>query len=349
MGPQVSLVNIFGYRPSCVIFFAVGGGGDAATAAALAASFSAVDGVRVVLASNAWERFVRDPNPGPIPLNCFVGVEPVHPHAARVGVGCRAFRPPAVLEPAVCRAARAARVPSYIVDLWAGSVGAAQALEAIASLHGCEAVVAVDVGGDVLARGCEEELWSPLADSVGLAATVETGLDAVLAVHSPGADGELPASLVLRYISEVAAAGGYLWARGLSRYELGLWEQVVEAVHTEAGRIALLAARGYHGGYAIRMGTRRVEVGIVNALTFFLDARRAARYSLARIVAGSGSLWEARERLNMLGVYTELDLEEDLSLKGGGKPDPSLLGLVRLEGRRRVRPCRASSVLAAGW
>jgi hypothetical protein len=337
------LEKLFGYRPSCIIFYAIGGGGDPATAAALAVSFREDYGVRVVLASNMWERFVRDPTPGPIPLDCLVGAEPLPAPAARLQPGCYALREGLYIVPSACRAAAVAGVPAYAVDYWMGSLGAAAALDAIASLHGCDAVVAVDVGGDVLARGCEEELWSPLADSVGLASAVESGLDALLAVHSPGADGELSQGRVLQYISEAAARGGYRWARGIAYGEMGLWREILEAIHTEAGRVAIMAVEGRHGRHSIRMGSRSIEVTIVNAVTFLLDARVALELSLAHHVTGTTSLGEARRRLNSLGVYTELDLEEDLHRAGMGRPepDPNLLTRVRREGRARLAPCKA--------
>jgi hypothetical protein len=82
-----------------------------------------------------------------------------------------------------------------------------RALREIASVEGVDCIIGVDVGGDSLASGSEEELWSPLADWVELAAVAR--LSGVLAAHSPGSDGELSQSYVISRIDKVAARGGY--------------------------------------------------------------------------------------------------------------------------------------------
>jgi len=179
------LVEVFGWRPRCVLVASTGGGGDAGSALYLARVFEG-HGARAVLAVLPWERFVRDPAPGPIPLEAFHGVERLAYTARPLPGLCGAVRRGRPLEPSGCRVA-AAGIPVYLLDGWGGAAGVARGLEEAAGLHGCEAGVAFDVGGDVLATGAEEGLWSPLADSLGLAAVAEVFRgDGVVAVHSPG-------------------------------------------------------------------------------------------------------------------------------------------------------------------
>ncbi|KSW12396.1 hypothetical protein CF15_06610 [Pyrodictium occultum] len=330
--------SIYGWRPRCVLVVSTGGGGDVATASVLAEALRR-GGVEAVVAASLWERFVRDPEPGPIPLHSIVGAEPVAGGAAaRLHPGCYAVRG-RILEPGACRAAGLLRgLAFYALDAWGGELALRRALEEIAGLHGCEALLDVDVGGDVLAEGREEGLWSPLGDSLGLAASANTGLPGVLGVHALGADGELGEEELLARIAAVAARGGYRWIRGLDRSDLELLEEVLKAVETEASRIPLLAARGAYGWLEIRGGTRRVRVTVYQAATVFLGLREAYEATpTARAVAGTSSLEEARERLNSLGVYTELDLEEDIHpLLELGLLTPERLLDARRAGRRRL-------------
>ena len=343
------LEEVWGWRPRCVLVVSTGGGGDAGSAAAYA-EIMARRGARVAVAALPWERYVRDPCPGPIPLTAVQGAEPLGPGLARVLPGrCLATRCGRVLEPAACAAARVLRgTPVYLLEGWLGPLGLAAALEEAASLHGCEALLVFDVGGDVLACGCEEGLWSPLGDSLGLAAARHTSLwgDTVVAVHSPGADGELSWDEVLAYAALAASMDGYRWLRGIASRERHVFEEILSTVYTEAGTIALEALRGAYGEKPIRGGTRRLRVDLCKAATLFLDAPAVYSWAAARHIERASSLEEARRMLNSLGVYTELDLEEDirlLSLEKGAEPGPEVARDARREGRRRLAPCRACS------
>jgi len=341
------LRDILGYRPRCVLLASTGGGGDAGSAAILAAAF-ARSGAEAVVAALPWERYVRDPEPGPIPLRLFEGVEPTGSGlAARVlPQRCSAIRGGRRLVPAACAAAQALPWLSfYLLEGWEGAAGLAVALRELAGIHGCDAVVALDVGGDVLACGCEPGLWSPLADAMGLAAVLDAAPgEAVVAVHSPGADGELSEDEVLGYVARAARAGGYLWTRGLSRCDLPVAEAVLSRVYTEAGQPQLEALKGNWGRLAMRDGTRIVNVSLIHLLTVFLEAGAVASWAAGGRLRGAASLEEARRRLNQLGVYTELDLEEDVALfmtQHGRPPRREELLRIRSQGLRRLAPCRA--------
>ncbi|OWJ55381.1 DUF1152 domain-containing protein [Pyrodictium delaneyi] len=331
--------SLYGFQPRCVLVLSTGGGGDVATAAMLAEALRR-ERVGTVIAASLWERFVRDPAPGPIPLEALSGAEPIASgDAARLSPGCSALREGRLLEPAACKVASLLPIPVYAVNTWGGELSIRRAVEEIAGIHGCDALLDVDVGGDVLAEGHEEELWSPLGDSLGLAAAANSGLPAVLAVHSLGADGELPEERLLERIAQIARSGGYRWIRGLDAIDLGLLEELFQHVETEAGKIALLAARGQYGSTAIRGGTRVVRITVYQAATVFLNARETYEHTPpAKAVAGSSSLEEARRRLNSIGVYTELDLEEDIHpYIVLGRLTPKKLLELRNVGRRRIQ------------
>ena len=316
---------------------AIGGGGDIASAAMIA---SAVErcGCRSVLASIAWERYVYDPVPGPMRLSEIVNPLARGDYYVVVTGESYALRGGRVVVPQAVHAARALNKPVYIIDMYSGVEGYVKALREISSAEGVEAIIGVDVGGDSLASGFEEDLWSPLADWVGLAAI--SRFNGVLAVHSPGSDGELSQSYVISRIDKVALRGGFLGVTAMSELEAGVLENVLRYVNSEASRISLLAYRGFRGLISLRRGSRFTEVTLFSTLTFYLKAPVVLELvEPAQRIINTKSLEEVRVVLNSLGVYTELDLEEDLA-RHNIKPEEltgELLVSIREEGRKRLR------------
>jgi hypothetical protein len=118
---------------------------------------------------------------------------------------------------------------------------------------------------------------------------------------------------VLERLAEVAAAGGFAGARGLTPAVAARLEEAVEAVPTEASAQALRCFRGETGNTTIRRGRRTVELSPVGALTFYFDVVAAVGSAarLAAAVADAGGLDDANEILHGLGVRSELDYERD--------------------------------------
>ncbi|MEB3859632.1 MAG: DUF1152 domain-containing protein, partial [Desulfurococcales archaeon] len=225
------------------------------------------------------------------------------------------------------------------VDLSKGSEGVREAVEDAARELGIEAIIALDTGGDMLAEGCEDGLWSPLADAVSLSGVAASSVaDKIVAVLAPGADGELSAGEVLAHISYLASRGALIGAYGLSRAEYRLLRKVEGYVESEASKIPLRAFEGYNGLTRIRGGIRTVEVSPLSTTLFLLDGARVYEESgMAKEVDGTRSIAEARERLNKRCIYTELDLEIDLArIRQEGLAEKATVDEIRREGRRRL-------------
>ncbi|MEM1927962.1 MAG: DUF1152 domain-containing protein [Acidilobaceae archaeon] len=318
---------------------AIGGGGDVVSAAMLARAMRRCC-VRAVVASIAWERFHVDPVPGPVRLDEIRDYLERGRGYVLVSGSSYAERGGSRVVFAAARVARALEEPVYVLDIWSGAVGLAEALLEVSEKVGASRVVGVDVGGDSLALGFEETLWSPLADLVGLAALARVG--GVLAVHSPGSDGELSQSYVLSRVDELSRRGALLGGRFMEPDDAELLEKLVEVVETEASRIPLLAFRGLRGELSARRGSRVVEVSLFSTATFLLDARKVAESNpLVAELSETRSLDEARRVLNEHGIYTELDLEEDLARLNMSPRE--LTGEILLEVRRRGRERLARS------
>jgi len=265
-------------------------------------------------------------------------VEPIGWSAALVTGSSYALRFGREVRPQLVRVASAINERALFIDLSKGAEGVREAIEAAKEALGVEVAIGFDVGGDILALGCEESLWSPLADMVSLAGLHASSVDRLLAVHGPGADGELSTELVLSYVADVARRGGLLGVYGLEADEAELLESVIKEVVTEASLMPLLAFRGELGPRKMRDGSRQVSLSPVIATTYLMDVDAVyERSQLAKLVEGSRGISQARQALNERCVYTELDLEYDLfELRGEASARPKGLAEIRREGIGRL-------------
>jgi hypothetical protein len=279
-------------------------------------------GRRAVVGGVTWERRVVDPVPGPRRLDEVEGAERLN---EAVALARPQTRGPGGFAFAESRLAGVLGEPTVLVDPNPGPAAVGAAVAAAARALGCDLVVLIDVGGDALAHGDEPGLASPLCDAVMLAAAraVEAGgVRAVAGVFGAGCDGELTVDEVMERVAEVAGAGGWLGAWGLTPEVAARLDAAVEVVPTEASAMALRCARGAHGEAEIRGGLRTARLSPVGATTMYLDptAAIASAARLARAVEGARDLADAQGRLNALGVRTELDLERAAS--GAAPPLP---------------------------
>jgi hypothetical protein len=291
----------------------MGGGGDVVGALATAESMRLYDGADPVLGGLSWERRAIDPVPGPRTVEEIEGGEELAPGIVLAGPETR-VRDREVFF-AESRMARFLGQPTVLVDITGGARIVADGLAAAAAHLDRDLVVFIDVGGDVLARGDEPGLTSPLCDAVMLAAAARlmtAGYPVLAGVFGVGCDAELTPEEVLVQTAEVAAAAGFCGARGLTAPIAERMEAAIEVVPTEASAQAVRAFRGASGPAAIRGGARTLELSTIAALTLYLDVGSTfATVGLARAVDGADSLEDANEALHRIGVRTELDLERE--------------------------------------
>jgi hypothetical protein len=258
-----------------------------------------------------WERLPIDPLPGPRRLDEIEGAERLNAAVALAGPDTRG---PGGFRFAESRMAEILGEPVVLLDPNPGPRAVGDALADAARRLGCDLVVLVDVGGDVLAHGDEPGLASPLCDAIVLASAerlTAAGLAVAGAVFGPCCDGELTQPELLARLAEVAAAGGLLGAWGVTPEALERVEPAAAEIPTEASAQALACARGALGDAAIRGGLRSVPRSPLCALTFFFDpaAAIASAARTARAVAGARDLQDADARLEAMGAPSELRLE----------------------------------------
>lgn len=294
----------------------IGGGGDVVGALATAEAARVHHGASPILGGVAWERFAIDPAAGPRASTEIIGAHELAPGVLLAGpdAGVRGER----VRFAEGRMAELLGEGTVLVDPAGGPAAIAAGLAEATAALGSDLLVLIDVGGDVLARGHEPGLGSPLCDAVLLAAggrLAAAGHPVLGGVFGPGCDGELTVAEVQERLALVAAAGGLAGARGITPPVADRLEAAIAAVPTEASAQAVRAFRGETGTAVIRGGQRTVELSPAAALTHYFDVEIAIASAcrLARAVDSAVALEAANDALHAIGVRTELDVERELA------------------------------------
>jgi hypothetical protein len=253
----------------------IGGGGDVIGALALGRRCEQL-GTTFALGGVAWERFARDPRPGPRPVAEIAGGRPVGEHAV-LADGATATADGVLFSEAYAAAHMDGEVA--LIDATGGPAGAADGIASAAEALGCDLVVYVDIGGDAIADGSEPGLASPLCDAVMLAAAteLEPRLPGAAVVLGAGCDGELTPDEVLGRVAALARAGAWIGTWSVTAAIADEVEVAAEGSGTEASMQVVRCARGEHGLAEIRRGLRTVPLGPVGALAFCFDVDAAAQ------------------------------------------------------------------------
>ncbi|HEY2770945.1 MAG TPA: DUF1152 domain-containing protein [Solirubrobacteraceae bacterium] len=297
----------------------MGGGGDVVGALATAELARIYDGADPIVGGLTWERSVVDPVPGPRRVDEIEGAEELAPGILLAGPRTKVRDRDVYF--AESRMAEFLGEATVLIDIDNGPAAIADGLDAAVGRLGCDLLVFVDVGGDVLAQGDEPGLRSPLCDAITLAAASllgDRGHQVLAAIFGTGCDAELTQDEVLSRLARVAAHQGLLGARGLTDAVASRLEGAVELVLTEASAQAVSTFRGASGSVTIRGGARQLELSTLASVTFYLSvpATMAATGRLARAVLGAASLEQANDALHELSVRTELDLERAAASAG---------------------------------
>lgn len=275
---------------------AAGGGGDAITAAILARKLPHLGTAAIM--SYSWDRLLMDPVPGPRARADFDGLID-HQGVSEVPVGARLRVGRSTLPPLAQHISR----PLLLMDIDAGVVGLSAQIIRAAQVFEADEIIVVDVGGDILARGDEAGLRSPLADSVALAAAVDTGLPTAVLVAGVGMDGELSVAELHSRIADLGAVE----EAALTASDVDPFAAIWEWHPSEASGLLVVAASGWRG----RVETQRdavLEVTDETPAVYRLDGRALADASLADVVAATTSLDQVEELLRARG-YVDIDIE----------------------------------------
>jgi hypothetical protein len=291
------------------LVFGVGGCGDIVSTIPTARLLESHD-VDVMYGGVAWERVAVDPTPGPRHFDEITGIERLNDATALATAQTRTHDG---IEFAETHVARQYDDEVILIDIGGGTRGVARGLDNVCDHLDIDLVVGTDAGGDVLARGDESGIKSPLSDAVMLAVLTLLDVDTCLGMYGYGSDGELTPDEITAGIGRAAQRDGLLEAWGLTPRIVDELDTLLEAVTTDASRLPVEVAHGNQGNETIREGDRSVELTPASTVTFYLDpATVAATSDLAPHVRDTESFEAAHNALKQAGYDTELDLERRL-------------------------------------
>ncbi|MFI0943842.1 DUF1152 domain-containing protein [Streptomyces sp. NPDC021020] len=314
------------------VLVAAGGGGDAVAAAVVDAALRGEREPAVVL-TYAWERLIVDPVPGPRKAGDFAGLRRFTGSVYAVGPGSRAVAPAGSTLPRL-----AAELPHTfaLLEPHHGVDGMVRQIREVVGAVSAEGVDVVDVGGDILARGDEVGLRSPLGDALVLAACARLDVDVRLLVAGAGLDGEIPAE-DLRH--RLGAAVHTLTAADVE--PVG---HVLEWHPSEATGMLVAAARGARGVCEVRDAGLPIPLTDDGGTVYEADLGDALRRNaLARRLLHTTSLDEAERCSRDVCGFSEIDYERRKVLRLAERPHRSLTPdevlprLDRFEAEARAR------------
>ncbi|MFF9121154.1 DUF1152 domain-containing protein [Streptomyces massasporeus] len=282
------------------LIVAAGGGGDAVAAAMIHAALYGDEDQAVIL-TYAWDRLLIDPVPGPRGPDNFTGLQPLTPTVWAVPAEARPIAPAGSTLP---RLAAELRHTFALIDPHNGVEGVTRQLEELVDYLSPESIDLLDVGGDVLARGDEPTLKSPLADAVTLAACCQVNAPVRLLVAGPGLDGELP-------LDELRGMLGPL-IHTLTAKDVEPISAVLEWHPSEATGMLAATARGVRGTCEMRDAGLPVPLTDEGPTVHEVDLDEAlTRNQLARAILTTATLDEVEAHSREICGYSEIDYERN--------------------------------------
>jgi len=314
------------------LIVAAGGGGDAVAAAMLDAALYG-DKDRAVILTYSWDRLLIDPVPGPRGPTDFTGLEQLTPSVWTTPATARPIAPAGSTLPRL-----AAELPHtfVLIDPHHGATGITRQLEELVDRLKPESIDLLDVGGDILAKGDEPTLKSPLADALMLAACSQVSAPVRLLVTGPGLDGELP-------IDSFHSTLGPL-IHTFTATDVQPISSVLEWHPSEATGMLAATARGVRGTCEVRDAGLPVPLTDQGPVVHEVDMNEAlGRNQLACGVMTTEGLAEAEALSREICGYSEIDYERNKAARLSEKqrsdlnPEKVLTQLDEFESAARNR------------
>ncbi|MEU2712641.1 DUF1152 domain-containing protein [Streptomyces sp. NPDC007205] len=282
------------------LIVAAGGGGDAVAAAMLDAALYADEDQAVIL-TYAWDRLLIDPVPGPRGAHDFTGLSQITSAVSAVPAEARPVAPAGSTLPRL-----AAELPHTfaLLDPHQGAEGVTRQLEELISHLKPESIDLLDVGGDILARGDEPTLKSPLGDALTLAAACQVNASIRLLVAGPGLDGELPADDLRPVLGAVVHT--------FTAKDVEPISGVLEWHPSEATAMLAATARGVRGTCEVRDAGLPVPLTDEGPTVHEVDLDEAlSRNTLARAIMTTATLDEVEAYSREICGFSEIDYERN--------------------------------------
>lgn len=227
--------NLFGdVAGRRIAVIGVGGGGDVVSTIPLCWELEQLGAIPIP-GGLTWKRVIHDPIRRPRTLDEFNNIRRIGPCIATCRTDTSTVDGIRHVEADISRAMNNREI--LIIDPSGGSRAVLESIRTAQSSFNLDAVIGVDVGGDVLCNGHETTLESPLCDQTLLHVLAELNSRIILA--SVGTDGEInPADFLTRFRA-IHARNGFLGAVEPLDAALEIWEEVVRDAKTESSKFAI--------------------------------------------------------------------------------------------------------------
>lgn len=283
------------------LYVAAGGGGDAIAATILARRDDPESPAHV--ATYSWDRLLIDPVPGPRGRDGFTGLIEHAPNVAQIVPETTAVPNGGSTLP---RLAKELPAHLYLLDPSKGAIGLAEQITQAGAHIRADKIVLVDVGGDLVAIGDENDLRSPLADFLALAACTKTAFPSEVLIAGPGLDGELPTDYVIQRCHELGAAT----LVPLDRSAVKGFRALLDWHPSEVTGLLIAAAQGRRGVVEVRDAGKRVQLDNHSSAAFSLPTDELTKAgNLTQALVGTRSLAEAEATIRELCGASEIDYE----------------------------------------
>ncbi|KUN79131.1 hypothetical protein AQJ64_29035 [Streptomyces griseoruber] len=259
---------------------------------------------QAVILTYAWDRLLIDPLPGPRGTDDFTGLEPLTPIVWKVPAEARPIAPAGSTLPRL-----AAELPHTfaLIDPRHGAEGVTGQLEDLVTHLEPTSIDLLDVGGDVLARGDEPTLKSPLADSLTLAACGQVNAPIRLLIAGPGLDGELSHEDLRGTLGPVVHTFKAKDTEPVS--------SVLDWHPSEATGMLAATARGVRGTCEIRDAGLPVPLTDESPKVHKVDLDEAlSRNELARAIMSTTTLDQVEDLSREICGFSEIDYERNKAL-----------------------------------
>lgn len=296
------------------LIVAAGGGGDAVAAAMLDAALYGGDDSPAMILTYAWDRLLIDPVPGPRGPENFTGLRPFTRSVWTVPADAKPVAPAGSTLPRL-----AAELPHTfaLIDPMHGAESITRQLEEFIEHLAPESIDLLDVGGDILAKGDEPTLRSPLGDALTLAACCQVNAPVRLLVAGPGLDGELPAELLADRMGPPTLT--------LTAEHVEPISSVLEWHPSEATAMLAATARGVRGLCEVRDAGLPVPLTDEGPTVHEADLDETlSRNALARAILATETLSEAEQYSREICGYSEIDYERNKASWLGSQPEQKL-------------------------
>lgn len=307
---------IFYIRNKKVLIIGAGGGGDAAGCLPLYFWIKQCGGIPI-LGSLTWERVEVFSDYGP---RTFGQIRNIDTRYGTVGYGNEQTK--IAQDGTLFQASRIARIlkePIVFLDITKGVVPLVRDLNQFCMDEHIYMVIALDVGGDIIAKGTEKGLRSPLADAMTFSAVAQISIPSVLGIFALNCDGELTLEELNEYLQHFNFKGWVYGQHLHTKEELEFMEQIIHdsEVITEASSQPLRYLKGERGYSTIRKGTRKVLLDPIITHSFLLQLDKVYTQSpIAQAVAQTTSIAQANQiLLDQLGLISEYESEKRDLLK----------------------------------